>query len=257
MNAAVVRVGDTVRRAASPQTPTIHRLLDHVRAQGVGWVPAPHGFDHQGREVLEFIPGDVAHSSSAFLDADHVLDEVAVALREWHDATATFARGPEDVWWEDPREPAEVVCHGDFAPYNHVFRDGHLVGAIDFDVCTPAPRLWDLAYTAYRYIPLIPHVRDDVPDGDGADRTHWESGAKLTRLERFLTAYGPVDRPGDTATARPYASAELLAQVPARLFALADWSVAQGSPDLHRHGAMYRAHGQWIRDGGVLGVTDR
>jgi len=38
---AVVRVGNTVRRAAGPWTPTIHAFLRHLRANGFGLVPEP------------------------------------------------------------------------------------------------------------------------------------------------------------------------------------------------------------------------
>lgn len=256
MNAAVVLVDGTVRRAASPQTATIHRLLHHVRSQGVEWVPAHHGFDDEGREVLDFIPGDVAHGTPDYLHADHALTEVAAALRQWHDATATFARRPEDIWWEDPREPAEVICHSDFAPYNHVFRDGHFVGAFDYDVCVPGPRWWDLAYTAYRYVPLTPHHVDDVDDGVAPDRSRWTPRERATRLALFVRAYGPLDHPGEAGEARTFASAEVLARVPERLIAMADWCAKQSSPDLQRNGVMYRAHAQWIRDGGVLRGAD-
>ena len=54
---AVVRVGDTVRRAAGPWTPTIHALLRHVRAAGFTAAPEPLGLDEQGREILSFLPG--------------------------------------------------------------------------------------------------------------------------------------------------------------------------------------------------------
>ena len=45
MSGPVVRIGDRVHRTAGPQAATIHRLLAHVRASGVGWVPRVHGFD--------------------------------------------------------------------------------------------------------------------------------------------------------------------------------------------------------------------
>jgi len=47
--------------------------------------------------------------------------------------------------------PAEVICHGDVAPYNCVFRDGRPVAFIDFDTAHPGVRIWDLAYAAYRF----------------------------------------------------------------------------------------------------------
>jgi hypothetical protein len=57
----VVRVFSTVRRRAGPWTATVQRLLAHVRAKGIAWVPEPLGFDEMGREVLSFIPGEVPH----------------------------------------------------------------------------------------------------------------------------------------------------------------------------------------------------
>ena len=58
--AAVVRLGDTVRRTSGPWTPTIHRLLHDLRERGVDEVPEPFGLDDQGREVLSYRPGEVA-----------------------------------------------------------------------------------------------------------------------------------------------------------------------------------------------------
>jgi hypothetical protein len=56
---AVVRIGDTVHRTAGPWTPTIHRLLRHLRARGLARVPRPLGMA-DGREVLTYLPGTVA-----------------------------------------------------------------------------------------------------------------------------------------------------------------------------------------------------
>jgi len=62
-----------------------------------------------------------------------------------HDASIGF--GSDSAVWQAPTKiPAEVVCHNDFAPHNLAFRDGRIVGAIDFDFCSPGPRLWDIAY---------------------------------------------------------------------------------------------------------------
>ena len=245
MNAAVVRIGDRVHRTAGPQTATVHRLLTHVRAAGVGWAPEPHGFDEAGREVLDFIPGDVVHALPPWLFDEQVLVAVGRALREWHDATASFAHRPDDVWWQGAIAPVEVVCHVDFAPYNHVFRDGAWVGAIDYDLCTPGPRVWDLAYTAYRYVPLTPHVDDDVPDGDSWGRSTFSQAEQRRRLALFADAYeatgdGPMRAPGVR---------EILAWAPRRLDAMADWCASQESEALRRNGVMYRAHARWVESG--------
>ncbi|MFN3866043.1 MAG: phosphotransferase [Demequina sp.] len=246
MNGPVVRIGDRVHRQAGPQADTIHRLLTHVRAQGVDWVPRAHGFDDSGREVLDFLPGDVVHDLPEWLWDERTLAAAASALREWHDATVTFARTPEDVWWQPALEPQEVICHVDFAPYNHVFRDGRWVGAIDYDLCTPGPRVWDLAYTAYRYVPLTPHTADAVPDGDSWGRSQFPHHEQRRRLRVFLDAYGPAN--GVAVT-----SADVLAALPARLDAMADWCATQDSEALRRNGVMYRAHARWVESGAVAG----
>jgi hypothetical protein len=49
---AVVRTAGAVRRTAGPWTPTIHRLLEHLRARGLDWVPRPLGMTDDGLEVL-------------------------------------------------------------------------------------------------------------------------------------------------------------------------------------------------------------
>lgn len=264
MSGAVVRVGDTVRKPGGPQSATVQRLAAHVRAQGLDWVQEPLGTDAEGRDVWGYIAGEVVHAPPPWLWSDAVLAGVARRLREWHDATVSFARGPRDVWWWPGKLPAEVICHVDFAPYNHVYRDGEFVGLIDLDICYPGPRLWDLAYTAYRYVPLLPHVDDAVADAvadggaggaaDGVagftpDRTSLPRAEVTRRLGLFLDAYG-----GDDARLL-YPASGLLGYVPPRLDAMADWCARQESAELRLHGVMYRAHARWI-EGGALGDAD-
>lgn len=45
------------------------------------------------------------------------------------------------VWQSSSHEPQQVICHNDFGPYNMVFDQEHLVGAIDFDTASPGPRM--------------------------------------------------------------------------------------------------------------------
>jgi aminoglycoside phosphotransferase (APT) family kinase protein len=151
---AVVRVGDTVRRTAGPWTPTIHALLAWVRAHGVERVPTPLGLDTQGREVLGYTPGVVGGwTADDWTWAPAVLDDAARLLRSWHDATITFPR--DGAAWRTPvHEPDEVICLNDCAPYNMVGDDDGLVGFIDIDMASPGPRVWDLAYLAYRLCPF-------------------------------------------------------------------------------------------------------
>ncbi|MFE3447840.1 phosphotransferase enzyme family protein [Nonomuraea sp. NPDC059194] len=149
----VSRVGATVRRPVGRWTPTVHRLLAHVAAAGFGGAPRAHGIDAEGREILDFIPGEVAHHPvPGHVWREATLRRVGVMLREYHDASEGF--GSDGPWCLPPREPAEVICHGDVAPYNTVFREGLPVAFIDFDTAHPGPRLWDVAYAAYRFVPL-------------------------------------------------------------------------------------------------------
>ncbi|HYP73984.1 MAG TPA: phosphotransferase, partial [Microbacterium sp.] len=99
-------------------------------------------------------------------------------LRRIHDASVGLAGELSMVWRSPRREPAEVVCHNDFATYNLIARGEDLVGVIDFDFAAPGPRLWDLAYLAYR---IVPYVEDAREPGD-LDRD--------ARLNALIAAYG-------------------------------------------------------------------
>lgn len=238
----VVKIGDTVRRTAGPQTPTIQRLLAYVRAKGVNWVPEPLGIDEACREVLSFIPGVVPHELPAWIWSEQVLVDVAKAMREWHDATADFST-PDAIWKLPASSPQEVICHNDFAAYNCVFNEGRLVGVIDFDHCSPGSRLWDLAYAAYRFIPLMPGPDSGVPFP--GERSPFGHSEMRVRLHFFLNRYA-----GGGGLFR-FENAELIRATFDRLLALAAWTenfVQQGGRDaaLNQHAAMYRSHAEWL-----------
>jgi hypothetical protein len=238
----VVRVGDTVRRTAGAWSATVQRLLGHVRGQGLLWVPEPLGFDEHGREILSFIPGDVPHEMPAWAWSDVVLSDTAQALRHWHDATVGFERAGA-IWNLPARSPDEVICHNDFAPYNCVFRAGRFAGAFDFDVCSPGPRSWDIAYTAYRFVPLMP-PRDADVGIEAGDCSPFQRAEALLRLDAFLTAYATAGSP------LHYDRAAVLEATIERLRALATWTTnhaqATNALELERHAAMYRAHARWL-----------
>jgi hypothetical protein len=179
----VVRVGDTVRRSAGPWTPAIHALLRHVRAAGFAQVPQPLGIDERGREILSLLPG----RAGTYPLADHILSDrtlmdVACTLRAYHDATTGFAAPPGTVWQWPPHEPAEVICHNDFGPYNLMFEGTRLTGVIDLDLASPGPRVRDMAYAAYRFVPLTDPLNPDAPYPGLAEQAR--------RLALFCTTYG-------------------------------------------------------------------
>lgn len=182
----VARVGETVRRESGFWTKQVQSLLAHLREKGLHEVPIPLGFDEKGRETLSFIPGQVGHDPlPENFRSDEILISAAKLLRRFHDATVDVALLWGSGWQAPAREPAEVICHGDFAPYNCVFQQGKLVGVIDFDHAHPGPRNWDLAYALYRFAPLM---APDNPDcyGTLADQ--------FRRARLFCDAYGLENR---------------------------------------------------------------
>lgn len=176
---AVVRSGDTVLRNAGAWTPTVHRYLRYLRTAGIDWVPQPLGIDGE-RERLSFVEGDVPlYPLPPWVWDDSVIVAGAQRLRDVHDASIGF--GLDGAIWQSPTKvPAEVVCHNDFAPHNFAFDDGVIVGAIDFDMCSPGPRLWDIAYFATRVVPLTETTPEGAPGMGDARR----------RVELLLRSYG-------------------------------------------------------------------
>jgi hypothetical protein len=175
----VERDGDTVLRIAGPWTPTVHRYLDHLARAGVTWAPRPLGIEGD-RERLSFIEGDVPlYPLPDWVWSESVLEEGARRLRQLHDASIGFAL--DGAMWQSPvKVPSEVICHNDFAPHNLAFVDGAIVGAIDFDMCSPGPRLWDIAYYATRIVPLTGGSPPNAPEMEQAKH----------RVQLILDAYG-------------------------------------------------------------------
>ena len=176
---SVSRVGDTVHRRAGSWTPTIHRYLRYLGSAGISWVPHPLTIDGD-REVLSFVEGEVPlYPLPDWVWTDHALIDAARHLRLLHDASVAFDRGA-GIWQLPAREPVEVICHNDFAPHNLAFADGRVVGAIDFDLSSPGPRISDLANLATRMVPLTSELHEGAVRED-----HWQR-----RIQLLLAAYG-------------------------------------------------------------------
>ena len=148
----VVRIGDTVHRSPGIWTASVHALLKHIRERGFLAAPQVLGFDADGREILSYLEGKVsnyplppdARSKVALISA-------ARLLRSYHDATIDFVSHHQGSWQLEEHPPLEIICHGDYAPYNCVMRDDEVIGIIDFDTAHPGSRIWDVAYAVYRF----------------------------------------------------------------------------------------------------------
>ncbi len=186
----VVRVGDTVRRVPASSARAVHALLRHLEVVGFTGAPRCLGLDGQGREILTFIEGDVAVRLDGqplpdYVRTDAALTQLARLTRELHDATAGF-EAPDGAEWsylEGAPRGGEIICHNDLGPWNTVFRSAEPVAFIDWDGAAPAPRIWDVAYAVYRFVPF-------VPDEVCCSILGWsEPPDRLLRTQIFCDAY--------------------------------------------------------------------
>jgi Ser/Thr protein kinase RdoA (MazF antagonist) len=178
------RDGNTVTRPAGPWTPTVHRFLAHIRAAGFVGAPVPIGITEAGQEIVSFVEGRVSEDlRDPLVGSERMLRSAARLLRDFHAASRGFLESDRQaqVWMLEPREPREIVCHGDFAPYNVAGEGGAAVGLIDFDTIHPAPALWDLAYAVYRWAPLF---------SSGHRGGVFAVETQLSRARIFCDAYG-------------------------------------------------------------------
>ncbi|WP_281543981.1 phosphotransferase [Grimontia sp. SpTr1] len=178
----IYRVRNQVIRPTNKTTQTIHSLLNHLHLQGFHHCPKPIALDHE-HEMVSFVEGQVYnYPLIGNIASKQALTSAAKLLRQMHDASASYIdslKGNES-WMLPAREPTEVICHGDYAPYNLVLNGQEAVGVIDFDTAHPAPRVWDLAYAIYCWAPFKTHEFDKMGTLDD----------QIARSRMFCKAYG-------------------------------------------------------------------
>lgn len=161
----VRRVGAHVIRPLGPHSASVHRLLRYVRANGFLEGPEVIDVDIVARtETLTYLKGQTTnHPLTDAFQTDGALTSAARLLRRFHEATEGFEALPGDHWFLPPQHPVQVMCHGDFAPYNCVMNHGTVTSVFDFDVAHPGPRMWDVGYSAYRWALLTAPPRPSLP----------------------------------------------------------------------------------------------
>ena len=186
------RIGNTVHRPVGPWTPAVHGLLRHLEAVGYEQAPRVLGFDEQGREVLTWIDGESGPDGWAKVVNDRGLIAFARLLRDYHDAVASYRPPGTTCWSTKTAGPVgdEVICHGDFGPWNVVWCGSQPIGILDWDHARPAQWLHDVAY-ALNYV---------APFRDDAECVRWlcypQPPDRRRRLEVFASAYGATDTAG-------------------------------------------------------------
>jgi len=187
----VIRIGDTIRRPTNRWTPAVHSLLRHLEKAGLSEIPQVLGLDEDGREILTFLPGEVAYRPwPEILHGENGLTQIGTFIRRYHEAIKDFVP-PENIEWHVPDldwQPGQIIRHGDLGPWNTLWSDGQLSGVIDWDFAEPGEPLDDVAQFAWHGVPLRGNaVWRKVGFKDAPD--------VKTRLLALCTSYGanPVE----------------------------------------------------------------
>lgn len=111
-----------------------------------------------GTEQVSYVAGTVPSGGVCPLSLwrDKTLKLVARLIRRFHDASTSFRVQQGFRWQPIDSYPGggRVICHNDLAPWNTVFRDEEPVAFIDWDMAAPGPRLWDVVYALWHFVPL-------------------------------------------------------------------------------------------------------
>ena len=180
----VTRSGGHVLRPCGPYSGSVRAFLMSLRAAGFEGVPVPAGVAEDGRERFVFIEGDVALPPyPQWAQSGEALASVAVLMRRFHDASASFAAGGA-AWSSELADPVggRTICHNDVCLENVVFRDGAAVALLDFDFAAPGRPVYDLAQFARLCVP--------IDDETNAARLGWFPADKPARLRLAADSYG-------------------------------------------------------------------
>ena len=125
-------------------TQLMRDVLVHLERVGFEAAPRWLGTDEQGRDILTWLDGETFSDCGAIVWSDEQLASSARLLRRYHDAVA---RAPL-------ADGEEVVCHGDFGPWNLIWRADLPFAVIDFDNARPGPRIDDIGYALWKHLNL-------------------------------------------------------------------------------------------------------
>ena len=209
----------------------MRQLLLHLEQSGFGGAPRVVGSGPDGGVVVTWIEGWVPTDLEAWkLDLD-ALESVGELLRSYHDCAQGFT--PDAGLEEGPGSVAEsqIVCHGDIAPRNTVFRDGRAVAFIDWDGIWVSEPTWDLGHAVWQFGPVC-------ADGDPLVRGWPARPNRSERITALVRGYRL-----DASQARHLA--DRVVDVIAGIRRSVDRKAAAGSPAFVR-----------MRDEGVLDDLD-
>ncbi len=183
---SIVRIGDKVHRPTHWWTPAVHDLLKYLKSLDFPYSPRVFENDSDGREVLSYVEGESGAAGWERIVSDEGLRKFAKLLRSYHDAIAEY-KPHENLEWSTGAvylKPGEIVCHGDFGPWNIVWRGSDPVGIIDWDLVHPAVPEEDILYG----------LEYSAPFRDDETTIKWHHFPKVPnrqhRISVFFEAYG-------------------------------------------------------------------
>ena len=182
----IVRIDDTIHRPTHWWTPSVHDLLNYLERVGFPYSPRVLGFDDEGREVLTYIEGESGKEGWYKIHSDEGLANFAKLLKSYHEAIADYKPPTHAEWAYSPNElkPGEIMCHGDFGPWNIAWDGETPVGILDWDFVLPAKPEYDILYALQYSAPF----RDDETTVKWHHFT--EVPDRKRRIQIFLDAYG-------------------------------------------------------------------
>lgn len=236
----ILKQGNRVYRPANPWTKEVHHFLKHLKMSGMENIPIPYGITENGEEMLSYVEGTAYnYPLPMVLRTNEAIQEAAKLLKRYHEAGKSYITKltGEEEWMLPSVEPIEVMCHGDFAPYNVTIIDGKPAGIIDFDTLHPGPFLWDIAYAVYRWVPFTSRENPDHYDG---------IEEQICKAKVFMDAYGTSLQE----------RVELPDMMVKRLESLLVYMTAQakdGNEDFEKnledgHGKLYKQDVQYIKE---------
>lgn len=180
----IYKKDNCVYRPAQAHTKYVHLFLRYLHSKGFDKVPFPYGIDYDNIEKISFVEGEVFNELLPDnVKSDETLVSFCKLMKQFHTLGEQYVKNltGEEKWMLEVNTPVETMCHGDLAPYNVVIKDGQAAAFIDFDTLHPGPRIWDIAYSLYRWTPMM---SQDNPESFGTEED------KRRRFNLFIDTYG-------------------------------------------------------------------
>lgn len=181
----IARTAQTVTRRSTEWTQSTQDLLRHLHGAGFAEAPRALGLNAGGDEILSYIEGESGPDAWAKIVPEHGLRSFARLLRRFHDAVRDY-RPTTSLWATEPHVVGddEIITHGDFGPWNTVWRGREPVGVIDWEMAGPRRPMFDVAYA----------IEYSAPFRDDDECTRWlgypEPPDRRRRVALFADGYG-------------------------------------------------------------------